>query len=109
MSKEKLNINYWLRKFYVSKFFQSLPFSKTFIRKIVFTSIFKSKHWVQKSVLPKDSISVSGHGSNINTDQSENLINSLLNFFKKYEINVESTPPLHMVPKLVFGVINLEV
>ena len=86
MSKEKLNINYWLRKFYVSKFFQSLPFSKTFIRKIVFTSIFKSKHWVQKSVLPKDSISVSGHGSNINTDQSENLINSLLNFFKKYEI-----------------------
>ena len=86
MSKEKLNINYWLRKFYVSKFFQNFPFSKTFIRKIVFTSIFKSRHWVQKSSLAENNISVSGHGSNINTDQSKNLIKCLLNFFDKYQI-----------------------
>ena len=53
MSKDRLNINYWLRKIYVSKIFQYLPFSKIFQRKIIFTSIFKSKHWVQKSNLPK--------------------------------------------------------
>ena len=86
MSKDKLNINYWLRKIYVSKIFQYLPFSKIFQRKIIFTSIFKSKHWVQKSNLPKEKISVSGHGSNIDTEQSKNLISSLSTFFKNYNI-----------------------
>ena len=76
MSKDKLNINYWLRKIYVSKIFHYLPFGKIFLRKIIFTSIFKSKHWVQNSNLPKEKISVSGHGSNIDTEQSMNLISS---------------------------------
>jgi len=86
MSKDKLNINYWLRKIYVSKIFQYLPFSKFFLRKLIFTSIFKSKHWVQKSKLPEENISVSGHGSNIDTDQSKNLILSLSQFFENYQI-----------------------
>ena len=86
MSKDKLNINYWLRKIYVSKIFHYLPFNKLFLRKIIFTSIFKSKHWVQKSNLPKEKISVSGHGSNVDTDQSKNLILSLLKFFEIYQI-----------------------
>ena len=86
MSKKKLNINYWLRKIYVSKIFQYLPFSKIFQRKIIFTSIFKSNHWVQKSNLPKEKISVSGHGSNIDTEQSKNLISSLLIFFENFKI-----------------------
>tara|TARA_B100000965_G_C19577000_1_gene751764 strand:- start:1003 stop:1722 length:720 start_codon:yes stop_codon:yes gene_type:complete len=86
MSKDKLNINYWLRKIYVSKIFHYLPFSKLFLRKIIFTSIFKSKHWVQKSNLPKEKISVSGHGSNTDTDQTKNLISSLLKFFEIYQI-----------------------
>ena len=32
-------------------------------------------------------ISVSGHGSNINTQQSENLISSLVEFINNYKIN----------------------
>jgi len=86
--KNKLNIYYWLRKLYVSKFFQLLPIKKSLLRKIVFTSIFESKHWVQDDHnLSKESISISGHGSNINTKQSNNLISSLLIFFEKYQIN----------------------
>tara|TARA_B100000579_G_scaffold101128_1_gene80437 strand:+ start:1118 stop:1852 length:735 start_codon:yes stop_codon:yes gene_type:complete len=86
--KNKLNIHYWLRKIYVSKIFQKLPIKKDFLRKIIFTSIFQSNHWVQgEDIFPKEFISVSGHGSNINTDQSNNLISSLSSFIKNYKIN----------------------
>ena len=87
MKKNKLDINYWLRKIYVSKIFQYFPIKKSFLRKIVFTSIFKSKHWVQdEDILPEKNISVSGHGSNIHTEQFNNLISSFSNFVEKYQI-----------------------
>ena len=88
MKKNKLNINYWLRKLYVSKSFQSLPIKKNYLRKLVFTSIFKSKHWVQKDEnLAKEDISISGLGSNINTKQFNNLCLGLVNFLDKYSVN----------------------
>ena len=68
--KNKLNINYWLRKIFTSTIYQKLNPDKDKIKKQVFTSIYRSNHWVQKDeTLSKDSMSVSGHGSNINTKQ----------------------------------------
>lgn len=88
MYKNKFNIYYWLRKLYVSKIFQSLPLKREFLRKIIFNSIYQSKHWVQyKNISTERFISISGHGSNINTDQSNNLISSLSEFIKNYQIN----------------------
>ena len=73
-NKSKFNINYWLRKLYTSAIYQKLNPDKNKIKKQVFTSIYKSNHWVQKdNALAKNSISVSGHGSNINTNQFFNL------------------------------------
>ena len=55
---------------------------------MIFTSIFESRHWVQDDdKLPNEYISISGHGSNINTGQSNNLISSMTIFFEKYQIN----------------------
>ena len=86
--RKRFNLYYWLRKIYVSKIFQSLPIKKKYIRKLVFTSIFKSKHWVQKNDnLKTINISVSGHGSNIETLQSKNLINCMVKFIDKFNIN----------------------
>jgi len=86
--KNKLNIYYWLRKIYVSKIFQNLPLKRVFLRKIIFNSIYQSKHWVQgENIFPERFISISGHGSNINTDQSNNLISSLSDFIKNYQIS----------------------
>ena len=88
MSKNKLSINYWLRKLYVSRIFQLIPIKKSFLRKLIFTSIFKSKHWVQKDDnLAKKYISISGHGSNINTEQFQNLSSCFLDFLEKFSIN----------------------
>ena len=68
--KNKLNINYWLRKIFTSTIYQKLNPYKDKIKKQVFTSIYKSNHWVQKDeTLSKDKMSVSGHGSNIGTKQ----------------------------------------
>ena len=86
MKKNRLNINYWLRKIFVTKIFQKLIKDKSSLRKTVFTSIFKSKHWAHGD-MPDEYISVSGHGSNINTEQSKNLIFSLVEFIKKHDIN----------------------
>ena len=86
--KKRFNLYYWLRKIYVSKIFQSLPIKKKYIRKLVFTSIFKSKHWVQKNdSLKIINTSVSGHGSNTKTLQSKNLINCMIKFIDKFNIN----------------------
>ena len=86
MKKNRLNINYWLRKIFVTRIFQKLIKDKSSLRKTVFTSIFKSKHWAHGD-LPDEYISVSGHGSNINSEQSNNLIYSLVEFIKKNNIN----------------------
>ena len=88
MKKNKFNIHYWLRKIYTTKFFQSLTGNRTQIKKKIFTSIYKSKHWVQNSEsLPERFISVSGHGSNINTAQHKNLNFNFNIMLEKYNIN----------------------
>ncbi len=88
MNKNKFSINYWLRKLFVSKIFQLLPIQKSYLRKLIFTSIFKSKHWVQKDEnLEEKYISISGHGSNINTKQFQNLSSCILDFLDRFSIN----------------------
>ena len=88
MHKNKFNINYWLRKIFTTKIFQLLPLNETKIKKKIFTSIYKSNHWVQNSsLLPKDYVSVSGHGSNINTEQHKQLTYNFTEIIKKYKIN----------------------
>jgi 2-polyprenyl-3-methyl-5-hydroxy-6-metoxy-1,4-benzoquinol methylase len=86
--KNKFDINYWLRKIYTTKIFQLLPISNTLIKKKIFTTIYKSKHWVQNSsLLPKEFISASGHGSNINSKQHNGLTFNFLELIKNYKIN----------------------
>lgn len=86
--KNKFQINYWLRKIYTSKLFQLLPINQFNLRKKVFTSIYKSNHWVQNgSNLPNEYVSVSGHGSNTNTKQHELLVKNFTGIIKKYKIN----------------------
>lgn len=86
--KNKFQINYWLRKIYTSKLFQLLPINQFNLRKKVFTSIYKSNHWVQNgSNLPNQCVSVSGHGSNTNTKQHELLVQNFTGIIKKYKIN----------------------
>ena len=86
--RKKLNINYWLRKIYTTKIFQKLPINNSTIKKIIFTSIYKSKHWVQNSSsLPEKFISVSGHGSNINTEQHKQLVKNFNKMISDFKIN----------------------
>ena len=86
MKKNKLNFDYWLRKVFVTKIFQKFVKNKSLLRKTVFTSIFKSRHWLH-SDQPEEYSSVSGPGSNINTEQTNTLILSLLDFISKHKIN----------------------
>ena len=87
-NKNKFNINYWLRKFYTSAIYQKLNPNKNTVKKKVFTSIYKSNHWVQKDdTLSKNSISVSGHGSNINTNQFFNLKKNFTKIVDEKNIN----------------------
>ena len=86
--KNKFNKYYWLRKIYTSKLFQLLQIKNPELRKKIFTSIYKSNHWVQNgNSLPRKFVSVSGHGSNIGTDQYKQLINNFTNLIEKYQIN----------------------
>tara|TARA_B100000795_G_C22741622_1_gene415598 strand:+ start:337 stop:1050 length:714 start_codon:yes stop_codon:yes gene_type:complete len=87
MIKKKLKLSYWLRKVFVTKLFQYLPIKKSKLRKLVFTSIYKSAHWNQgENKLSKEHISISGHGSNLNTKQFYNLISNFTNALNIYEI-----------------------
>ena len=76
------NKSYWLRKFFISKA-SDFFFSKKFIRKSIFSHIYKSYHWRDYHQLGINE-SISGHGSDIKstTDLSEGL----LIFFKKNNI-----------------------
>jgi hypothetical protein len=86
--KNKFNINYWLRKFYTSTIYQKLNTNNDNVKRKVFTSIYKPNHWVQDDdKLSKDSISVSGHGSNINTNQFFNLKKIFTKIIYNKEIN----------------------
>ena len=85
--KNKFNVNYWLRKIYTSKVFQLLPIDRSLLKKKIFTSIYKSNHWVQDDdILPTENISVSGHGSNTNTEQFYNLEENLNKVIEIYNI-----------------------
>jgi len=87
VKKNKLNINYWLRKIYTSKLYQLLPINKTLLKKIIFTSIYKSKHWVRNpNDLSNEFISVSGPGSNTHSEQYKNLIKNFNIIINKYDI-----------------------
>ena len=86
--KNKFNKYYWLRKIYTSKLFQSLHIKNSELKKKIFTSIYKSNHWVQNgNSLPNEFVSVSGHGSNIGTDQYKQLVNNFTHIIDKYKIN----------------------
>jgi len=86
--KHKFNRYYWLRKIYTSKLFQLLQIKNLELKKKIFTSIYKSNHWVQNgNSLPQEFVSVSGHGSNIGTDQYKQLIFNFTNLIEKYQIN----------------------
>ena len=78
------NIYYWIRKFTFSSFFQNIfVLPKSYKRKIVFKSIFKSFHWRDYNK-PKPDESVSGLGSDLHI--CEDLINDLDFFINKHEI-----------------------
>lgn len=84
-----LNSYYWLRKIYVSKFFQN--FLKKFngeenLRKLVFKSIYKSNHWNAHRVYNPMINSVSGTGSNPKTRATINLIKNLSKFIDQNNI-----------------------
>ena len=86
--KNRFNKHYWLRKIYTSKFFQLLPIKNSELKKKVFTSIYKSNHWVQNGkLLPQEFVSVSGHGSNVGTNQYAQLVKNFKKIIKNYEIN----------------------
>ena len=57
------------------------------MKKKIFTSIYKSNHWVQNSGgLPEKYVSLSGHGSNVNTTQYKNLNVNFKSMLEKYNI-----------------------
>ena len=86
--KNKFNRYYWLRKIYTSKLFQLFQIKNPKLKKKIFTSIYKSNHWVQNGdSLPQEFVSISGHGSNIGTDQYKQLVNNFTNIIEKYQIN----------------------
>ena len=76
------NKSYWLRKFFISKI-SDFFFSRQFIRKSIFSHIYKSSHWRDYHQL-KINESISGWGSDIKS--TANLSKDLLIFFKKNNI-----------------------
>ena len=81
-----LNINYWLRKIYVSKFFQFVVKDKKTVQKLVFGSIYKSNHWNRHGKFDSKLHSRSGPGSNPNTEQTLKLVKNLKEFIEKNNI-----------------------
>ena len=76
--KKKLNLSYWFRKIYTSKFYQLIHPNNEVLKKKIFTSIYKSKHWVHSNNISNEIVSVSGPGSNLNKGAFVKI-----NFFKK--------------------------
>ena len=84
---KRLNIYYWLRKIFVSKFLQIfltkfLFIKNSVVRKIVFFLIYKSNHWNKSIVVDKKRLLVSGPGSLPGSIQTKNIITNLNNFIK---------------------------
>ena len=81
-----LNINYWLRKIYISKLFQKIILGEKKSRKLVFKAIFSTNHWNKYHKYNQDMNSVSGPGSNPKTLQTIRLIENLSEFIEKNNI-----------------------
>lgn len=81
----KLNIYYWLRKIFVSRFIQ-IFISKNFIRKFTFFLIYKSNHWNKHKKISEYNFLVSGPGSIPGNNQTNNVVNNLDVFIKKNNI-----------------------
>ena len=75
---KKLSLSYWFRKIYTSKFYQMIYPNNEVLKKKIFTSIYKSKHWVHSNNTSNEIVSVSGPGSNLNKGAFVKI-----NFFKK--------------------------
>ena len=85
--QKKLNLDYWKRKIFVSKIYQKFFYNNKNLKKEIFTSIYKSGHWIQgQNNSSKENISVSGHGSNLYTDQFYNLKDNMNKILEKYRI-----------------------
>ena len=76
--RKKLNLSYWFRKIYTSKFYQMIYPNNEILKKKIFTSIYKSKHWAHSNNISNEIVSVSGPGSNLNKGTFVKI-----NFFKK--------------------------
>ena len=88
---KRLNIYYWLRKFFVSKSLQIfltkfLFIKNTIVRKIVFFLIYKSNHWNKSILIDSNRLLVSGPGSLPGSVQTKNIITNLNNFIKDNNI-----------------------
>lgn len=81
-----LNINYWLRKIYISKLFQKIILGEKKSRKLVFKAIFSTNHWNKYHKYNQDINSVSGPGSNPKTLQTIRLIENLSEFIENNNI-----------------------
>jgi SAM-dependent methyltransferase len=89
--KKKLNLYYWLRKIFVSFWFQSFLINIFFIkitkiRKIVFFLTYKTNHWNKYTLIDKSNLLVSGPGSFPDSEQTKNLIINLKDFIKNNQI-----------------------
>ena len=80
-----LNKYYWIRKIFVNNFFSKL-INKKKLNKIIFNSIYKSNHWNKSKKFNSQNQSFSGPGSIPNSNQTNNLIFELREFFKNNNI-----------------------
>ena len=85
--KKKLNLDYWKRKIFVSKIYQKFFNNKKNLNREIFTSIYKSGHWVRnQNNSSQGKISISGPGSNLGTDQFYDLKDNMNKILEKYRI-----------------------
>jgi hypothetical protein len=82
---KRLNIYYWLRKIFISRFIQKY-LNQNFVRKFIFYLIYKTNHWNRYQKINKNNILVSGPGSIPGSIQTKNIIDNLDSFIKKNNI-----------------------
>ena len=82
---KRLNIYYWLRKIFVSRFAQKY-LNQNFVRKFIFFLIYKTNHWNKYEKVDKNNLLVSGPGSIPGSVQTKNIIDNLDLFIKKNNI-----------------------
>jgi hypothetical protein len=82
---KRLNIYYWLRKIFISRFIQKY-LNQNFVRKFIFYLIYKTNHWNRYQKINKNNILVSGPGSIPGSIQTKNIIDNLDSFIKNNNI-----------------------